>query len=74
MKTYWGVEVQHHAFLNLALEGGEWLASCPSHFTPRERPPSTYWIGGWMGPSANLDLAEKKVPSSHQDLGPKQNQ
>jgi len=32
------VEVKHHAFLTLAPEGGDWSASCPSHFVPRERP------------------------------------
>jgi hypothetical protein len=39
MKMYWGVEIQHHTFLTIALEGGEWSASCPGHFTPRERAP-----------------------------------
>jgi hypothetical protein len=26
MKTYWGVEVQLHAYLTSALDGGEWSA------------------------------------------------
>jgi hypothetical protein len=43
MKTYWGMEVYLHAFLTSALDGGEWSASRPSRFTPRERAP---WIGG----------------------------
>jgi hypothetical protein len=34
MKTYWGVEVWMHAFLTLALDGGEWLASRSGRFTP----------------------------------------
>jgi len=38
MKVCWGVEIQLHAFLTMALGGGEWLASCPSYFTPREEP------------------------------------
>jgi hypothetical protein len=36
--------------LTSALDGFEWSASCPSHFTPRERAPDTHWIGGWVGP------------------------
>jgi hypothetical protein len=35
MKTYWGVEVQLHAFLTSALDGGEWSASRPGRFTPQ---------------------------------------
>jgi len=27
------VEVQLHTFLTTALDGSEWSASCPSHFT-----------------------------------------
>jgi hypothetical protein len=37
MKACWGAEVQLHAFLTSALEGGEWSASRPSSLTPRER-------------------------------------
>jgi hypothetical protein len=33
--------------LTSALEGGEWLASRPGRFTPRERVPGTHWIGSW---------------------------
>jgi hypothetical protein len=33
MKVYEEVDV----FLNLALIGGQWSASCPCHFTPQER-------------------------------------
>jgi hypothetical protein len=39
--------------------GGEWSASRPGHFTPRERPPGTHWIGGWLGPRAGLHAIEK---------------
>jgi len=28
------MEVQLHAFLTLALDGGKWLASCPGRLTP----------------------------------------
>ena len=30
------------------LDGGEWAASCPSHFIPRERALGTHWIGDWV--------------------------
>jgi hypothetical protein len=47
-------------FLNSALDGGEWSASNPCRFTPGERVPITYWIGGWAGPRVGLDAAEKR--------------
>jgi len=41
-----------HIFLTLALDGGEWSASCP-----REgKTPSTHWIWVWVGPRASLDV------------------
>jgi hypothetical protein len=39
MKTYWGVEVDLHVFLTLALGGGEWSALLPGRFTLREKSP-----------------------------------
>jgi hypothetical protein len=48
MKAYWGVEVQLHEFLTSALDGGEWSASDPGRFIPRERAPDTHWTeAGW---------------------------
>jgi hypothetical protein len=46
-----------------ALDGGEWSASRPGRFTPRERAPGSHWIGGWVGPRAVLDavVLEKLV-------------
>jgi hypothetical protein len=46
--------------LTSALDGGEWSASRPDRFTPRERTPDTHWIGGWVGPGAVLDAVVKK--------------
>jgi hypothetical protein len=60
MKTYGGVDVQIHIFLTSALVGGEWSASRPGRFTPRERAPGTHWIGGWVGPRAGLDDVDKR--------------
>jgi hypothetical protein len=41
-----------YVFLTSALLGGEWSASRPCRFTPKERAPVTHWIGGWVGPRA----------------------
>jgi hypothetical protein len=59
MKTYGGVDVQSHIFLTLTLVGGEFSASRPGCFTPRERAPDPHWIGGWVGPRAGLDDTKK---------------
>jgi hypothetical protein len=58
MKVYGGVDVYIHIFL--ALPGGEWSASCPCCFTPRQRASGTHWIGGWLDPRAGLDNVEKR--------------
>jgi hypothetical protein len=47
-------------FLTSALDDGEWSASRLGHFTPRERAPSTDWIGGWVSPREGLDALEKR--------------
>jgi hypothetical protein len=50
--------------LTSALEGGEWSASRPGRFTPRERDTGTHWIGGWVGPRAILAaVMKRKIPS-----------
>jgi hypothetical protein len=49
--------------LTSALDEGEWSASRPGRFTPRERAPGTHGIG-WVGPRAVLNAVEKiKVPN-----------
>jgi hypothetical protein len=58
------VDVQLHAFLTSALDGGEWSASRPGRFTHREGTPGTHWIGGWVGPRAVLDAVVKRKISS----------
>jgi hypothetical protein len=47
MKAYWGVEVLFHALLISVLDGGEWSASHPNHFMPREKVPHT--LGQYVG-------------------------
>jgi hypothetical protein len=53
MKMFGKMEVQLHTFLTLALDVGEWSVSCA-----REKGP--HWMGGWVGPGARVDAAEKK--------------
>jgi hypothetical protein len=48
-----------HSLMSV-VDGGEWSGTCPSCFTPRERAPSTHWIGGWMGSRAGLDMVSEK--------------
>jgi hypothetical protein len=47
-------------FLDSALAGGEWSASCPGRFTLGKRAPGTHWIGGWVDPRTGLDELEKR--------------
>jgi len=47
--------------LTSALDGGEWSASLPGRFTPRERAPCTHWIGGWVGPRTGLKEIDYEV-------------
>jgi len=54
MNTYEGVEVQLHVFLTLGLDGGERSASSSGRFSFWVTAPSTYWIGGWVGPRTSL--------------------
>jgi hypothetical protein len=58
--------------LTSALDGGEWLASRPGRFIPRERAPDTHWIEGWVGPRAVLDaVVKRKIPSPHRVSNPR---
>jgi hypothetical protein len=58
--------------LTSALDEGEWSASRPGRFTPRERAPGTHWIGGWLGPRAVLDaVVKRKIPSHCRESNPR---
>jgi hypothetical protein len=47
-----------------ALDGGEWSASRPSRFTPREGASGTHCIGGWLGPRASRDaMVKREIPT-----------
>jgi hypothetical protein len=43
-----------------ALDGGEWSASRPGRFTPRERAPGAHWIGYLVDSKAGLDAVVKR--------------
>jgi hypothetical protein len=72
MRAYWGSGViAPLIFLTSALDGGEWSASLPGHFTPRERAPGTHWIGGWMGSRAGLDaVVKREIPIPRRESNP----
>jgi hypothetical protein len=57
MKAYGRVDVWIHIFLTSPLAGGEWSASRPGRFTPREKASGTHCIGSWVDPRAGLDDA-----------------
>jgi hypothetical protein len=61
MKAYSESESTARHSLISALDGGEWLASRPGGYTPREGAPGTHWIGGWMGPRDVLDVVVKRI-------------
>jgi len=63
MKTYWGVEAQHHTFLTSVLYGSEWSASRPGRFTPEEITPGTHCTGGRVGP--NLYVSRSSYTKSN---------
>jgi hypothetical protein len=50
-------------FLTSTLDGDEWSASRPSHFTLREIAPGTHWMEGWVSSRAGFHVMEKrKIP------------
>jgi hypothetical protein len=54
------------------VDGGEWSASRPSRFTPRERAHGTHWIGGWVNPRTVLDaVVKRKIPSPRRESKPR---
>jgi hypothetical protein len=58
--------------LTSALDGGEWSASRPGCFTPRERAPDTHLIEGWVSPRAVLDaVVKRKILSPRRESNPR---
>jgi hypothetical protein len=71
MKTYWGSGCIAPRILTSALDVGEWSASRPGRFTPRERDPDTHWIGRLGGPqSRSVRGGEGKNSESLPGLDP----
>jgi hypothetical protein len=63
MKTYWGVEVQLHAFLDLSTRW-RWVVS----FTPRVKATATHWIGRWVSSRALLGaVVKRKIPNPRRE-------
>jgi len=57
--------------LTSALNGGEWSASRPGHFTSREKAPGTHWLGGLVVPRTILDaVVKRKIPSPCREPNP----
>jgi hypothetical protein len=53
------------------VDGGERVASRPSHFVPGQVSPGTHWLGGWVGHSAVLGVMEKrKIPATVRNRTP----
>jgi hypothetical protein len=54
--------------LTTALDGGEWSASRPGRFTPRDIAPGTHWKGGWIGPRAvPVAVVKRKISSPRRE-------
>jgi hypothetical protein len=66
-----GTDSSLHAFLIVALDGGEWSALRTGRFSPTETAPGTHWVGSWVGPSADVDaVAKRKIPSPCRESNP----
>jgi hypothetical protein len=72
MKTYWGSGDIAPCILDLYTRWGEWSTACSSHFTRRERAPSTHWIRGWGAPDPVwYTVVKRKIPSPCQESNPR---
>jgi hypothetical protein len=58
----WGRGGIASRILNLTVDGGEWSASRPDHFTPGETAPGIHWIGGCVALRARSGHCDEKNP------------
>jgi hypothetical protein len=63
MKMYRGVEMYLHTFWTLALDRGEWSASHPDNFSPREIAPSILRTGDRVGPRFAMNIVGNRKVS-----------
>jgi hypothetical protein len=61
MNTYGGSGDRAPPFLLSALDRGEWCASRPCRFTPREIARNNHWIRGWVRPTVGLDTMMREI-------------
>jgi hypothetical protein len=68
MKTYGGGG-KGPPFLTSALDGGDWSASCPRRFIPKEIASGIHWIGRCVDPRAGLNFTEKRKSPAGTQIG-----
>jgi hypothetical protein len=66
--VYGRQEVWLHAYLNSALEGGEWLDLGRGNFGRGGRAHGTHFIGGWLGPRAGLGAVEERMRGTYHSI------
>jgi hypothetical protein len=57
------LEWKNSSTMTAALDGGEWSASRPGRFTSGEKVRGTHCIGGWVGPTAGMDMEKRNFLS-----------
>jgi len=60
LRRIWRDEVRLHLFLTSATFDGKRSATRPGHFTLGGKRGGTHYTGGWVGPTARLDVFGKK--------------
>jgi hypothetical protein len=72
MKAYWGSGGTSPRILHLDTRW-RWMVSFTGRpLYPRVRASGTHWIGGWVGPRADLDtVMKRKIPSPRRESNPR---